>query len=532
MRYLPYHSQIIAGTGISMGDEGKGRIVYEVIQELQDQSGDHNPVSMILKVNGGANSGHTAGGLKHNLLPSGITDDSVALLGVGMGVVADPRKFLWEALPIEDMGYTVLDRLVIDKRTMVSDLCHRLLDLAWEDYRIKVLGEPARGSTGRGISPAYNDEVSQQQIYYNEFLGEKADYARKVEFRTQRALDTIQHVCKVSPDTWDSFFDTLTQAETRANQEGMKRGLFPESEFDFTQFKGGEPFTLNLPHLINTYWVAGQKLSNSIQSIPQAVLDILNEGKCVIAEFGQSYWLDKRRGFSPNVTASHTFPPEFFQSAGIPLRPLHNIGVCKAYDTKVGTHIFLTQMEEGDPLTEILKKLEFGTSTGRQRQVGWFDAVEKGEALKFGGFQDFVINKIDALTHSGDWDGKLKICTHYVDKMGLTYNYVPRDDNFRRKLKPAYLELPCWKEDISQAKSFHDLPREAQNYIALMVKSTLDVAYPEAYPRDLPQVRFVGVGPMPGQILRDIPSTMDLVQGLADDTGSQANQAVQLGEAI
>jgi adenylosuccinate synthase len=514
MRYLPYTSQLIAGTGISMGDEGKGRIVYEVIDELKQQTGDPNPVTMILKVNGGANSGHTAGGLKHNLLPSGITDNSVALLGVGMGVVADPRKFIWEALPIENLGYTVLDRLVIDGRTMVSDLCHRLLDLAWEFYRVETLKQAPRGSTGRGISPAYTDEVSQQQIFYNDFTGSKDLYAEKLNFRSQRAMDTIQYVCKVSTEAWDGFFDTLTEAETRANHEGISKGIFPESEFDFTQFKGSEPFTLNIDQLVDTYWAAGQKLVSCIAHLPEAILDILSTGKSIIGEFGQSYWLDKRRGFTPNVTASHTFTPEIFQSAGIPLQPVHNIGVCKAYDTKVGTHIFLTQMDDEEPLTQILKKLEFGTSTGRQRMVGWFDAVEKGEALRFGGFQDLVINKIDALTYQGDWNGNLKICTHYVDALGQTFKSIPRDENFRSQLKPVYIETPGWTQDICDCKSFQELPEEAKRYISLMVKSTLDVAYPEGYPSILPQVRFVGIGPMPKQILRDIPRTMDLVQGL------------------
>jgi adenylosuccinate synthase len=171
-------------------------------------------------------------------------------------------------------------------------------------------------------------------------------------------------------------------------------------------------------------------------------------------------------------------------------------------------------MDDEEPLTQILKKLEFGTSTGRQRMVGWFDAVEKGEALRFGGFQDLVINKIDALTYQGDWNGNLKICTHYVDALGQTFKSIPRDENFRSQLKPVYIETPGWTQDICDCKSFQELPEEAKRYISIMVKSTLDVAYPEGYPSILPQVRFVGIGPMPKQILRDIPRTMDLVQGL------------------
>ena len=515
MASKPFTSQLITGTGISMGDEGKGRLMYEVVEDLKILTGDDAPVSMILKINGGANSGHTAAGLKHNLLPAGITEDSIPCLGVGMGVVADPRKFLWEALPLEDRGFCVLDRLLIDERTMVSDLTHRLLDLAWEDYRTHVIEEPPRGSTGRGITPAYSDEVNQQQIFYLEFLGDKNAYARKLRFRVERVLDTIQSVCHVTPERWAGFFDTLTQAEARANQESIDAGIFEALEFDFAQFKGAEPFTLDLDHLLDVYWTAGRKLATCIGNIPDKVLGILAKGKNLIGEFGQSYWLDKRRGFTPNVTASHTFTPELFQSAGIPTQSVHNIGVCKAYDTKVGTHIFLTKLEDDHPLSLILKKLEFGTSTGRQRKVGWFDAVEKGEALRYGGFQDLVINKMDALAHSGKWSGNLKICTSYKDADGNLLKHVPRNEHLRRSLSPVYEETPGWFQDISDARSFHDLPTEAQAYIALMVRSTLEVAYPEGFPEKLPDVRFVGVGPMPGQITREMPSTADLVQGAA-----------------
>ena len=110
-------------------------------------------------------------------------------------------------------------------------------------------------------------------------------------------------------------------------------------------------------------------------------------------KFGQAYWLDKRHGFAPNVTASHTFTPEFFQSAGIPTQLIHNVGCCKAYDTKVGTHAFISEMERTS-LSARLRRIEYGATTGRQRMVGWYDA-EKGDALRYGGYQDLVLNKLD-----------------------------------------------------------------------------------------------------------------------------------------
>ena len=181
-----------------MGDEGKGRLISEVIEELRIDTGESSPVDVVIKINGGANSGHTAGGLKLNLLPAGVVDQSVTFLAIGAGVVADPRKFLWELKPVDANGYRVTERLVIDERTMVSDLTHRLLDLAWEWYRVNLINEEPRGSTGRGITPSYVDEVSQFQILYCDFLYGKDRYHSKLSQKAIRACSTIQHVCQAS----------------------------------------------------------------------------------------------------------------------------------------------------------------------------------------------------------------------------------------------------------------------------------------------------------------------------------------------
>ncbi len=176
MSLTSFSSQLIADVGISLGDEGKGRLIPEVIAELR---GSAHPVSTVVKVNGGANAGHTAGGIKLSLLPAGVITD-VPHLGIGSGVVADPRKFWWEIRPLEKKGYAILSRLQIDERTLVSDLTHRLLDLAWEDYRAEILHEEPRGSTGRGITPSYQDEVGQWPIYFTDFRSSREDYVRNL----------------------------------------------------------------------------------------------------------------------------------------------------------------------------------------------------------------------------------------------------------------------------------------------------------------------------------------------------------------
>jgi len=512
MSLLPFTSQLIADAGISFGDEGKGRLIPEIAHEL---STSPTPVSVVLKVNGGANSGHTAAGIKLNLLPSGVVEREIAHLAIGSGVVADPRKVHWEARPLEKKGYAVYSRLLIDERTLVSDLSHRLLDLAWEDYRINVLAEAPRGSTGRGITPAYLDEVGQWQITFSDFLAGRNYFARKLAQRCDRALRTIEHVCRVKPETFAGFFEKLSTAELRANAEGIELGVFSKEEFDFNRFRGDGPFSLNLDMLTEVYWRAGTALAANIGEVRELVLRETAAGRTIIGEFGQSYWLDKRHGYSPNVTASHTFTPEFFESAGIPVQPIHTFGVAKAYDTKVGTHTFLTEMEENHPLTAKLKQLEFGTSTGRQRMVGWFDAVEKGDVLRYGGFQDLMINKADALTHSGEWKGDLQIAVAYQDSTGRRYSHVPRNEAVRKTLRPVYTRHPGWHEDISRVRHFADLPVNARRYVAAMVRAVVDVAHgggPGSRPQHLPNLRYLGVGPDPSQIIKDVPPTSELIR--------------------
>jgi adenylosuccinate synthase len=504
MSLKPFRSQLIADVGISFGDEGKGRLIPEVVHELH---GTTAAVSVVFKVNGGSNSGHTAGGIKLNLLPAGVVEQSVAHLAIGAGVVADPRKILWEARPLEKKGYAIFDRLVVDERAMVSDLSHRLLDLAWEDYRVNVLQEEPRGSTGRGITPAYQDETGQWQITFADFLGGPNFFARKIAARADRALRTIQHVCRVSGATWDSFFEKLSAAELRANAEAIEMGLFSRDDFDFTRLRGSEPFTLKVDELTRIYWEAGQQLRRNIGEVRELVLRELAAGRSIVGEFGQAYWLDKRHGYSPNVTASHTFTPEFFESAGIPVQAIHTFAVAKAYDTKVGTHTFLTQMDEALPICQKLKQIEFGTTTGRQRMVGWYDAVEKGDALRYGGFQDLMINKIDALTGADE----LLICTAYEDASGQRHGHVPRNEALRRTLRPVYTRYAGWRNDISNVRQFTELPREAQLYTAAMMRTLIEVAYGSDLPAELPNLRYLGVGPQPSQIIKDVPATRDLL---------------------
>lgn len=502
----PFKSSLVAVTGISTGDEGKGRTIPDAARILRGMTGRRDIVGLVFKVNGGANSGHTADGLKLNLLPAGVGDPDVQTLGVGRGVVADPLKFLWEGIPLEEAGYQVFRRLIIDQRTMLSDITHRVLDKVQEAQR-----DVPRGSTGRGISPAFGDEVLQYVIHYGDLAGDFDTFSRKMIERIRRAERLAASCDRISPADWRGFFESLSNAEVKANADSIARGIYTPTTFDLTEFCGAKPFTFNAAAIVDAYWAAGQRLRFNLGSLSQRVFECQEAGQFVFGEFGQAYWLDKRHGFSPNVTASHTYVPEFFQSAEIPVQRIHNIGVCKAYDTKVGTHVFLTEIGEEHPLGTALRRIEFGTTTGRQRMVGWFDAVEKGHVLRHGGFDEMVINKIDVLTQtpelSGSWDGALKICSAYRLPTGEVSRVMPVDDGIRRASSAVYTICPGWSEDISQVRSFWSLPLNAQRYVATAYAATVVAAYGEErwVTRDLPRLRLVGVGPESSQVILDAP---------------------------
>ncbi len=511
-----FKSKLIAVPGIGTGDEGKGRTIPDVSHILRAQSGRPDIVGLVFKVNGGANSGHTVDGLKLNLLPGAVADPLVPVLGIGRGVVADPLKFRWEGRALEQRGYRVFDRLLIDQRTMISDITHRILDKAQEAQR-----ETPRGSTGRGISPAYVDEVGQHVVWYGDLLDGKDTFASKLRERIKHAEKLGKACDRVCEGQWRRFFEELTEAEVRANEGSITSGYFSRADFDLTRFCGKEPFSFDADAIIEAYWEAGNELSERVGDIARKVFECQQNGQFVLGEFGQAYWLDKRHGFSPNVTASHTYTPEFFQSTNIPTQPVHVMGVCKGYDTKVGTHVFLTEITDSHPLGRWLRTLEFGTTTNRQRMVGWFDAVEKGHVLRHGGFDDMVINKIDVLTLSPElragWDGNLKICCGYKLPDGTTTHEMPSSDTERRASTPIYLDSPGWNEDIASVRSFSELPKNAQLYVANLYAATVVAAYgPEKWAQhELPRLRLVGVGPDSSQVILDAPEAARLMS-LAD----------------
>lgn len=515
---LQLEQNLVAITGIGFGDEGKGRVVADLARQAHAIN-PHVPV-IVLKVNGGANSGHTADGHVMNILPSGTVVPGVKRLVLGKGVVADPRKIYWEGYALEKAGCKVKSRLRIDNNTMVSDLMHRLLDLGEEIMRAKY--GTARGSTGRGITPAFRDEVGQAQIFYSDLL-QPDEFRDKMRARIRRGLCELQHGYKLTAEEFSGLFDTLETAEKKANAK--HRSLFPEDEFSFSRFRGEDEFSIRTEELIDWYLEAGRILQDNIGPACDEVRAQLQSHALVLAEFGQAYLLGKREGFTPNTTASHASAAEVHHSVHIPSSLLHHhTTVTKAYDTKVGSHVFVTQIPVEEPLGALLSQIEFGATTGRQRMVGWYDAVEKGVTLRESGFHDMVINKLDALTLREDWNGPLKICVEYELENGNRVKTARIPEAQRKTAKPVYIELEGWTEDIRDVRNFAALPPAAQRYIAALYSSTIDSSLEGSGEHPFvhaPRVRSIGVGPDSGQFIGDVPSPSELVEMWIDHIKKQ-----------
>jgi adenylosuccinate synthase len=518
---LLQQQRLLCILGKDWGDEGKGRVVGDYIRLLQQITGLEDPVWMVLKVNGGANSGHSVDGLAHNLIPGGIKHLAVKYLALGKGVVACPKKLRWEERYLEHSGFPPGERLIIDQKTMLSGVWHRIEDLAEELFRAQ--RGTARGSTGRGIAPAYGDEVGHRKIYYGEYTGgkNKDKFVDSVRSRLDYCTALCESVFKLSTTEWNKiFFDPaekepigLTQKELRAHRKLIDAGAFSADEFDFRQYQGSAPFTFNTDAVVTEHWDALQHHSHRIVDVRRIAREVFNNQRTVIGEFGQSFYLDKRRGFN-GTTSSHTTSPEIFESLGISIEQgCFCVGVIKAYSTKVGTHFKPTAMEEG-PLLDLLDPLEIGVSTGRQRDVCWLDCVAISKSVRDDGCDHLIINKIDELTGRDAWKGPLKICFAYKHKEDESViRELPEFESDWQNYEPMYLELPVWNTSIKEVRRFEDLPQEAQDYIAAIYYSIISCAESTGHEfRHYPELSFVGVGPLSDERIDDCPLSMALLE--------------------
>ncbi|MCB2174532.1 MAG: adenylosuccinate synthase [Actinomycetales bacterium] len=390
--------------GAQWGDEGKGKAT--------DQLGSR--VDYVVKFNGGNNAGHTVviDGEKYalHLLPSGILTPGVTPV-IGNGVVVDLEVLFAELDAITARGVDASRLLVSGSAHLIAPY-HRTVDKVTERF----LGKRRIGTTGRGIGPAYADKISRVGLRVWDLFDEHI-LTQKVE----GALDQKNHL--------------LVKVYNR-------RAITVEETVDeLLQY--------------------AERLRPMVADASVVLNQALDRGETVLFEAGQATMLDIDHGTYPFVTSSSATAGGACTGSGVgPTRIDRVVGVAKAYVTRVGEGPFPTELVDDDG--EWLRKTggEYGTTTGRPRRCGWYDAVVARYAARVNGLTDLVITKMDVLTGRE----KVPVCVAY-DVDGVRHDEMPTDQSLFHHATPIYEELDGWWEDISQCRTFDELPAAAQRYV-------------------------------------------------------------------
>ncbi|MET7935895.1 adenylosuccinate synthase [Streptomyces sp. NPDC005322] len=390
--------------GAQWGDEGKGKAT-----DLLGGSVDY-----VVRYQGGNNAGHTVvvGDQKYalHLLPSGILSPGCTPV-IGNGVVVDPAVLLSELSGLNERGVDTSKLLISGNAHLITSY-HTTLDKVSERF----LGKRKIGTTGRGIGPAYADKINRVGIRVQDLFDESI-LRQKVE----AALD----------------FKNQVLAKLY-NRRGIDAGQVVEELLGYAERIGG--------YVADTTLV----LNNAI-----------DQGQVVLFEGGQGTLLDVDHGTYPFVTSSNPTAGGACTGTGVgPTKITRVIGILKAYTTRVGAGPFPTELldEDGEKLRTIGG--ERGVTTGRDRRCGWFDAVIARYATRVNGLTDFFLTKLDVLT---GWE-RIPVCVAYeID--GKRVEELPHSQSDFHHAKPVYEMLPGWSEDISKAKTFEELPKNAQRYV-------------------------------------------------------------------
>ncbi|AYF97733.1 adenylosuccinate synthase [Protaetiibacter intestinalis] len=390
--------------GAQWGDEGKGKAT--------DLLGDR--VDYVVKFNGGNNAGHTVvvGDQKYalHLLPSGILSPGVTPV-IANGVVVDIEVLFSELEALGARGVDV-SRLLISANAHVITQYHRTLDKVTERF----LGKRQIGTTGRGIGPAYADKINRVGIRMQDLFDENI-LRQKVE----GALDQKNHL--------------LLKVYNRRAIEASE--------------------------VVDDLLSYVERLRPMVVDTALELNRALDAGKTVLFEGGQATMLDVDHGTYPFVTSSNATSGGAATGSGVaPNRFDRVIAVVKAYTTRVGSGPFPTELF--DESGEFLRSagFEFGTTTGRPRRTGWYDAPIARYAARINGVTDFVLTKLDVLTGLE----RIPVCVAY-DVDGVRVDEVPVSQTDFHHAKPIYEELPGWSEDITGVRSFAELPKAAQDYV-------------------------------------------------------------------
>jgi adenylosuccinate synthase len=395
--------------GAQWGDEGKGKIT-----DLLSRSAD-----VVVRSQGGVNAGHTvvvAGQtFKLHLIPSGILYSNTECI-IGSGTVIDPQVLIEEIEQLKALGVTV-DNLHISQTAHVTMPYHRKIDQASEESR----GEYKIGTTGRGIGPTYADKSERTGI---------------------RVLDLM-------------------------NSEHLRKQLGWTINYKNVILEK----LYNLPPLdpekvIEEYLEYAEYLKPFVVDSSLKIYEAVNEKKNILFEGAQGTLLDLDHGTYPYVTSSNPIAGGACVGAGVgPTTIDRVIGVAKAYTTRVGEGPFPTELN--DRVGELLGELgaEFGTTTGRRRRCGWFDAVIGRYAVRINGLDCLAITKLDVL----DELEEIKVCVAYEIDGGIC-NHFPTNASHFANCKPVYKSLPGWQQDTTGCRSLADLPKKALNYLKYLAE--------------------------------------------------------------
>ena len=393
--------------GAQWGDEGKGKAT--------DLLGDK--VKYVVRYQGGNNAGHTVviGDQKYalHLLPSGILTPSCIPV-IGNGVVIDPAVLLEEIRGLNDRGVDT-SQLKISTNAHLITPYHRTIDKVSERF----LGKAKIGTTGRGIGPAYADKINRIGIRVQD-LFDPSILRQKIEGALR---DKNQVLIKVF------------------NRKGLEVDEVLREYLDYAEIL--RPYVADTSLLLNK---------------------ALEKGENVLLEGSQGTLLDVDHGTYPFVTSSNPTAGGASTGSGIgPTRISRVIGIVKAYTTRVGSGPFPTELfdEDGEKLRSIGG--EFGTTTGRSRRCGWYDAPIARYAVRINGLTDFFLTKLDVLT---GWE-KIPVCVAY-DVDGTRVEELPASQSDFHHAKPIYEHLPGWSEPISQARELKDLPANARAYVKFL----------------------------------------------------------------
>ena len=445
--------------GLQWGDEAKGKIV-DYLTDRYD---------VVVRYSGGSNAGHSVwiGSelFKLHLLPAGILHPQVRSV-IATGVVLDPAKLIEEIDGLTARGIAVGGNLAISDRAHVVLPYHKRLDELSE----KSLSKNSIGTTGRGIGPCYADKA-----------------ARSTAIRVADLLHP------------ERFRARLTEIIAGKNKI-------------LTAIYGAEP--LDPGPIIEQYLAYAERLRPFITDTTHLLDQALRAGKRILFEGAQGTLLDIDHGTYPYVTSSSAAACGVFGGAGVPPGAVQEfLGVCKAYTTRVGAGPFPTELtgdlspeeqalkadKSGERREKLLAGLkargatgplirerghEFGTTTGRPRRCGWFDAVAGTYAARLSGATQLAVMKLDVLSGLDE----IRVCTGYRHR-GERLPCFPTDGEVLAAVEPVYETLPGWREEITAVRRFEDLPANARAYV-LFVEKLLEVP-----------VRIVGVGPERSQTL-------------------------------